>query len=82
MKLNLRLFSYFTKYLPPDAKKQTMMVEVPEGTTVAEVLSQVGVPLDKCRLVMINGVTHSNPAFSLEMELQPGDTLAVLPNVF
>ncbi len=82
MKLTLRLFSYFTQFLPPDAKKQSMEVDVHEGATVEDVLNQVGVPVDKCRLVMINGVTHTNPAFSMEMELHQGDTLAVLPSVF
>ena len=33
------------------------------------------------RLIIINGITHTNPAVSMEIELHPGDTLAVLPNV-
>ncbi|MBL6932345.1 MAG: hypothetical protein ISR45_05305 [Rhodospirillales bacterium] len=81
MNLTVKLFASFAQYLPPEAKKQTMSVDVDEGVRVGQVLLQCGVPLDECRLVIINGITHTNPAFSLEMELFPGDTLAVLPKV-
>lgn len=81
MKLTVKLFASFTEYLPAGAKKQTMMLDVEDGALVGDVLRHCGVPVDDCRLVIINGITHTNPAFSMEMELHPDDTLAVLPKV-
>ena len=79
MKLTVKLFACFTRYLPPDSEKQAMTVEVEERSRVGQVIEYCGVPIDECRLVIINGITHTNPAVSMEIQLHPGDTLAVLP---
>lgn len=81
MKLTVKLFANFSKLLPPDAEKQAMTIEAEDGASVGQVIDQCGVPKDECRLIIINGITHTNPAFSMEIELHPGDTLAVLPRV-
>ena len=81
MKLTVKLFASFTRYLPPEASKQKMIIEAEPGANVAQVIEQCGVPLDECRLVIINGITHTNPAVSMAIELQPDDTLAILPRV-
>lgn len=81
MKLTVKLFASLTIYLPPRSENQAMQINADDGATVAQVLGQCGVPVDRCRLIMINGITHTNPAVSMAIELQPGDTLAVLPKV-
>ncbi|MBT4933199.1 MAG: MoaD/ThiS family protein [Rhodospirillaceae bacterium] len=81
MKLTVKLFASLTSYLPAQAENQTMTMEAEDGFSVGQVLEQCGVPLDQCRLVMINGITHTNPAVSMELQLCEGDTLAVLPKV-
>ena len=79
MKLTVKLFASFAQYLPPESQKQTMTVDVPEGSNVGLVLDHCGVPRDDCRLAMINGITHTNPPVWAELELKEGDTLAMLP---
>ncbi|MBC8267300.1 MAG: MoaD/ThiS family protein [Rhodospirillaceae bacterium] len=81
MKLTVKLFASLTTYLPTQAENQTTTLEAEDGSSVGQVLEMCGVPLDQCRLVMINGITHTNPAVSMELELREGDTLAVLPKV-
>lgn len=79
MKLTVKLFASFQRYLPSGAKHQTMTVDVPDGSKVGQVMDQCGVPRDDCRLAMINGITHTNPPVWMEIELKEGDTLAMLP---
>jgi len=81
MEITLKLFSYFAKLLPPEAKHYAIEVETEPGIRVAEVLESFGVPLDECRLIIINGIVHTRPDQALQFELKPGDALAVLPNV-
>ncbi len=81
MKLTIKLFASLTGFLPSGSEKQTTAIEAQEGATVGEVISGFGIPLEECRLVIINGITHTNPAFSMEITLSDGDTLAVLPRV-
>jgi hypothetical protein len=81
MKLTVKLFASLTSYLPSYAENQTMTMEAEEGASVGQILEMCGVPLEQCRLIMINGITHTNPTVSMELELRQGDTLAVLPKV-
>jgi len=56
-------------------------VDVAEGSTAESVLRGLGVPVEECRLALLNGITHSDPDQWLAFELREGDTLAVLPNI-
>ena len=81
MNLTVKLFAHFANLLPPEAKRQTMPVEIHEGAKVGELLDHCGVPREDCRLIMINGITHTNPPVTLEIQLKEGDTVAVLPKL-
>ena len=81
MHITLKLFSYFSKYLKAGAKNYAMELKVEDGATVAQVLGLRGVPLKECRLIIINGIVHTDTAPALKLALAPGDTVAVLPNV-
>ena len=81
MNITLKLFSYFTKYLRPDAVNCAMTLQVAEGAKVSEVLMDFHVPLDECRLVITNGIVRTDTAEALEAVLHEGDTVAILPNV-
>ncbi len=80
MKITLKLYASFGKYLPAGARNNTIVIEVDEVVNVHEILNLYSVPLEEAHLVVVNGV------FVCESErdhhlLQVGDTLAVWPAV-
>ena len=81
MNITLKLFSYFTKYLRPDAINQAMELQVQKDIKISAVLEDLNVPLDECRLIIINGVVRTDTKAALDTIIQEGDTVAVLPNV-
>ncbi|MBT7713680.1 MAG: MoaD/ThiS family protein [Deltaproteobacteria bacterium] len=76
MKVEVRLFAFFTKYLPANAKRHRVELELEEGTTVEQVLLQLRVPLEEIKLIFINGV-HAE----IEDVLKEGDKMAAFPPV-
>lgn len=80
MDVTLKLFATLSDYLPPEASKNTIPRQVPEGATVRDVLDTLAVPLDRCHLILINGV-YTPPARAGEKRLMPGDTVSVWPPV-
>ena len=76
MKVEVRLFASFTKYLPDDAEGQKVILDLAEGTTVKQVLVQLRVPLEEIKLVFINSV-HTE----IEDVLKDGDRMGAFPPV-
>ncbi len=76
MKVEVRLFATFTKYLPNDAEGHKIVLELAEGATARQVLVQLQVPLAEIKLVFINSV-HAE----IEDVLQDGDRMGVFPPV-
>ncbi len=76
MKVEVRLFAFFTKYLPANAERHRAELELKEGTIVKQVLMQLKIPLDEIKLIFINGV-HAE----LEDVLKEGDVMAAFPPV-
>ena len=74
MDIDLRLFANLTEYLPPGAKGRQARIAVPEGTTVVEVLDQLGIPRTLAKLIMIDGV-HQQP----DAMLREGNVLSIFP---
>lgn len=74
MLVNLKFFAGLRNHLPPEPFPYT--AEFPEGSTVADVLERYGVPPDKPRILLINGV-HSE----VGSVLKDGDTLSLFPPV-
>ena len=81
MNITLKFFSYFTKYLRADAVNYAMELQVEEGAVIGAVLVDFDVPLDECRLVIINGIVRTDTVIALTTKLVEGDTVAILPNV-
>lgn len=76
MKIEVRLFATFRKYLPENAQGQRAQLDLPEGMTVKQVLEQLKVPLDTVKLVFVNSV-HAD----LDQVLKEGDVLGAFPPV-
>jgi sulfur carrier protein ThiS len=80
MKIRIKLYAMLATYLPAHAKKNEADVEFSEGTSITEILSAVGVPLDQCHLVLVNGVFVA-PSERENQSVVDGDAVAVWPPV-
>lgn len=80
MKINLKLYATLTNYLPPGADKHRAVVDVPNGSTPAAVITQFNLPLDLTHLVLINGV-YVAPSERDKHQLKEHDDLAIFPPI-
>jgi sulfur carrier protein ThiS len=78
MKISVKLNARFARYLPGDAVNNETVVEANETSTVETILTELGLPLEKCRLVLIND-EHSPPAERATRQLKEGDRITVWP---
>lgn len=74
MKIQVELYATLSKYLPRGAEGRRATVELPEGSTIADLQRHLGIPADMAALLMVNG-THRPP----ETALQDGQTIAMFP---
>lgn len=72
MKVYVKLLATYRKLLPPEAKNYKFEVDISAGTTVADLMSQYGVPLTEDSVLLVNGLTPE----SLDQELVEGDVVA------
>lgn len=80
MKVRVKFYASLGQFLPPGAVKNEAEIEVPDGTTPHSVMENFNLPLDLCKLVLINGV-YVMPEERATRTLVTGDVLAVWPPV-
>ena len=80
MKITLKLFAGLSEYLPENAKKNEVDIEIDEGTCLQAVLDYHGVPIEQCHLVLVNGI-YIAPSERGKCILSESDALAVWPPV-
>ena len=76
MKVRLKLFATFRRYLPPGAQGSACDVEVPNGAQVSELLSQLDLPEKGPLMILVNG-RDAGP----DRVLQDADVIAIFPAV-
>ena len=76
MKIEVNLYATLSQYIPDGSKGPKQIVDVEEGTTVSELLSQLGVPAQSAKLIFLDGI-HSD----LDAVLKDGDRLGIFPPV-
>jgi molybdopterin converting factor small subunit len=74
VKIEVRLFATLAAYLPEDGDGRSATLEVPPGSTAAEVIRTLGIPEGTPFLVMVNG-REAAP----EHPLADGDVLSLFP---
>ena len=72
MKVSVKLLASYRKLLPSEAGGSKFEIEIPNGTTIAELMSRYGVPLTEDSVFLVNGITPE----SLDQELVEGDVIA------
>ena len=81
MKLVFKLYASLTQYLPSDARQDNRLaLELPEGSSVAQVIEPFGLPHKLVHLVLVNGV-YVPPERRLTHVLKDGDVLAIWPPI-
>lgn len=80
MKVRIKLYAMLGDYLPSHAKKNEADVEFAVGISISAMLSSLGVPLEQCHLVLVNGV-FVPPSERDSQSVVEGDALAVWPPV-
>jgi molybdopterin converting factor small subunit len=74
MRVDVRLFATLAVYLPFPAEGAGARIEVPDGSTVGQVIRRLGIPDEFPRITLLNGL-DADP----EQPLHEGDTVSVFP---
>ena len=74
MTIMVQLLATFSRYLPEGSRERKCTLEVPEGTTVAEVITRLGLPADHPKIILRNGMNVSEGT-----PLAEGDLVSVFP---
>lgn len=80
MKIKLKLYATLSNFLPPGAQRNEIELDIPPGTSVGDLLEQHNVPMEKCHLILINGV-FSPPSRAGKTPLSEADTVAIWPPI-
>ena len=74
MKIQVALYATLSQYLPPDAQNRKAVIEVGDGATVRDVMTQLGIPQDLPNILLVNGRQSSE-----ETVLKDGEMVSVFP---
>jgi len=81
MQITFKLYAMLNEYLPADKRRgNEMALEVAEGSTIEQVISQFQMPPKLVHLVLVNG-RYVAPADRSTQVLQAADVLAIWPPV-
>jgi len=56
--IELKMFMTFREYLPPESVNGKSAMSLDEGSTLEDIMHILGIPMDKTRIVVINGISH------------------------
>ena len=74
MRVEVRLFATLERFLPSGSRDGVAVLDVPEGSSAADVARRLGIPAGFDRVLLVNG-REAEP----ERTLVPGDVLALYP---
>ncbi|MGD8909917.1 MAG: MoaD/ThiS family protein [Chromatiales bacterium] len=78
--VDFKLYADLMRYLPPNAKQQSVSVEMPEGSTIYDLMERFQVPREQAHLVICNGF-YIPPSQRGTYQLQERDIIALWPPV-
>ena len=76
MKIELNLYAILARHLPEKLQQGEPVLDVDEGTTIGELLKGLDIPMDKVKLIFLDGVHSSTDAV-----LREGSRVGVFPPV-
>lgn len=81
MKIELRMFLGYSKYLPGETVNGRAEVTLPEGATLGDLLALLAIPDDSPKSVMINSMSCGPGSAATTQPLKEGDTVVIFPPV-
>jgi sulfur carrier protein ThiS len=81
MNIEVRTFINFKSYMPPDAKDGKAVLSINDGSTFADLLNVLGIPMEELRIVVLNGVSQGTDPEVNARVLQEGDIVAIFPPI-
>ena len=76
------MFHAFEKYLPDGAQNGAVTLSVDEGTTLQDLIGTLGIPDDKGKLILINGLSQGAcSSVKHNIMINEGDTISIFPPV-
>ena len=76
MEVKVKLFSTLRDYLPKDSDGKSCQIEIDEKTTIEQILTQMNVPEEIPKIILVNGLQGST-----DQTLKDGDVLSIFPPV-
>lgn len=76
MEITVTLYATLTRYHPEGKKNETFSLELPEGSTVKDLLDKLGIKEDEVKQVFIRHKSRSK-----DHPLEDGEKVAVFPPV-
>lgn len=80
MKISFKLFATLSEYLPAGSVRNQVELEVPDGTTPADLAREYALPPQLTHLVLVNGA-YIPPDQRDKRALVEGDVLAIWPPI-
>lgn len=74
MIVEVRLFATLAQFLPPGSRDGSIMLDVPDGATIADVARRLGIPSGLDRVLLLNGVEAE-----AGQRLRSGDVVDIFP---
>lgn len=81
VKVELRMFLGYSKYLPPDAINGRAELTLPDGATLGDLLTLLAIPDDSPKSIMINSMSCGPESAASTHPLKEGDTVIIFPPV-
>jgi sulfur carrier protein ThiS len=80
MRITFKLFATLSDYLPPERQGNILPIEVPEGTSITDIVHQFQLPIKLVHLVLVNGKYIKAEERDTYL-LKEDDVLAIWPPV-
>lgn len=76
MEVKVKLFATLRDHLPKDSDGKSCQIEIDEKTTIEQILTQLNVPGEIPKIILVNGLQGS-----ADQTLKDGDVLSIFPPV-
>ena len=76
MRVTVRLYAFLAERVPGARSGSRLELELPEGSTLSDLVARLAVPREQARITVVNGRMQE-----LDHRLQPGDEVGIFPPV-
>jgi molybdopterin converting factor small subunit len=74
--VHVRLFATLLRFFPDLQLGETMQVNLPDGSTVGQLIERLNIPVEEIKIVFVNNIFRD-----MGYALKNGDTVGIFPPV-